>query len=105
MWESRESVYQIIKPPEAYKPRTPPPTAKELVRHLFFFARPICSASITSLLQFQLGNSCQEGEVNVVFVGAAGPESGENYSEIEVDDEAEVGGHLWRAGWTLQALR
>jgi hypothetical protein len=32
MWDSKESVYKIIKPPQAFKPKTPPPTAKELVR-------------------------------------------------------------------------
>ena len=31
MWNSHESVYDIIKPPVAFKPRTPPPTAKEVV--------------------------------------------------------------------------
>ncbi|KAG0617776.1 hypothetical protein M758_4G014200 [Ceratodon purpureus] len=29
MWDSKESVYKIIKPPQVFKPRTPPPTAKE----------------------------------------------------------------------------
>lgn len=35
---------------------------------------------------------------------AEGPEGSENHQQIEVDDEAEVGGHLWKAGWTLQTF-
>jgi hypothetical protein len=31
MWESKESVYELIKPPAIKKPRTPPPTAREVV--------------------------------------------------------------------------
>ena len=84
MWDSRESVYKIIKPPEAYKPRTPPPSAKELVRFVFF-ALTIYSSS--HYIMPNMTTQTQEGEdfvvlMSVVIVNYCAARKNEKSSEF-----------------------